>query len=271
MGGVAARGAAQVRAPGRRPLSVSIAALPSGKRATSGSTMAPSVTQHTRLGRTPRGRRAASQAPTEGASRRGRRRAHRSIGCRDVAPRLVERLGEALTAFDSDRYGEARAVLSKLAVEAPAAAAVRELHGLVLYRMDRWKEASPSSRRFVPSPPPPSRTRCWPTATGHRRYDRADALWEERSGVAVGGADGRGPHRGRRHARRSGQAERRRRPARAPPAKGKVRFQHLRQWSRWPTCTTGPEIHRAPVACSNASPARTLRSPTSSNVRSLGR
>jgi tetratricopeptide (TPR) repeat protein len=55
--------------------------------------------------------------------------------------RLAKSLDDAVRAFDRDRYPEARRILSRLAEEVPSAAAVRELHGLTLYRMDRWKPA----------------------------------------------------------------------------------------------------------------------------------
>jgi tetratricopeptide (TPR) repeat protein len=57
-------------------------------------------------------------------------------------PQLAVRLDDAVRAFDRDRYPEARRILSKLAAEIPDAAAVRELYGLTLYRMDRWRAAA---------------------------------------------------------------------------------------------------------------------------------
>ncbi|MCP3857177.1 MAG: hypothetical protein GY745_04145 [Actinomycetia bacterium] len=55
--------------------------------------------------------------------------------------RLHTRLGEAATAFANERYPEARRILKPLADEAPSVAAVRELHGLTLYRLGRWAAA----------------------------------------------------------------------------------------------------------------------------------
>jgi tetratricopeptide (TPR) repeat protein len=55
---------------------------------------------------------------------------------------LAARLDDAVRAFDRDRYADARRILAKLAVEVPDAAAVRELYGLTLYRMDRWRAAA---------------------------------------------------------------------------------------------------------------------------------
>jgi tetratricopeptide (TPR) repeat protein len=65
----------------------------------------------------------------------------RLVGARR-APRLAERLGVARTAFERERYDEARRILGPLAREAPGAAAVRELNGLALYRLGRWKQAA---------------------------------------------------------------------------------------------------------------------------------
>ena len=57
------------------------------------------------------------------------------------APRLEKRLAEAVRAYDRDRYDDARRTLKPLADAAPGAASVRELYGLTLYRMGRWREA----------------------------------------------------------------------------------------------------------------------------------
>ncbi|HEX2039567.1 MAG TPA: tetratricopeptide repeat protein [Acidimicrobiales bacterium] len=55
--------------------------------------------------------------------------------------RLEQALADAARAYERDRYQDARRILKPLAERAPAAAAVRELHGLTLYRMGRWREA----------------------------------------------------------------------------------------------------------------------------------
>ena len=56
-------------------------------------------------------------------------------------PRLAERLGEASHAYDRERYAEALRIVRPLADMAPTSAAVRELHGLTLYRLGRWSQA----------------------------------------------------------------------------------------------------------------------------------
>ncbi len=55
--------------------------------------------------------------------------------------KLAERLAEATHAYQRDRYSEAINILRPLAQAAPRSAAVRELYGLTLYRMGRWRAA----------------------------------------------------------------------------------------------------------------------------------
>lgn len=55
--------------------------------------------------------------------------------------RLEQALADAARAYERDRYQDARRILKTLAERTPGAAAVRELHGLTLYRMGRWAEA----------------------------------------------------------------------------------------------------------------------------------
>ena len=54
---------------------------------------------------------------------------------------LPRRMGDAIRAYDRDRYEDARRLLRRLAEAVPAAPAVRELYGLTLYRMGRWRDA----------------------------------------------------------------------------------------------------------------------------------
>jgi tetratricopeptide (TPR) repeat protein len=62
--------------------------------------------------------------------------------------RANERLRDAAAAFERERYEEARALLRPLADQAPGAASVRELYGLTLYRMGRWKDATRELEAF---------------------------------------------------------------------------------------------------------------------------
>ena len=56
-------------------------------------------------------------------------------------PRLARDLAVAAEAYQAGRYPDAQRVLRPLAEAAPSAAGVRELYGLVLYRLGRWKAA----------------------------------------------------------------------------------------------------------------------------------
>jgi tetratricopeptide (TPR) repeat protein len=55
--------------------------------------------------------------------------------------KLAERLGEASHAYERERYQDALRIVRPLAEAVPDSAAVRELHGLTLYRMGRWPKA----------------------------------------------------------------------------------------------------------------------------------
>lgn len=55
---------------------------------------------------------------------------------------LVRKLAQATRAYEHDRYPEALRMTKPLVDLVPESAAVRELHGLVCYRLDRWREAT---------------------------------------------------------------------------------------------------------------------------------
>jgi len=93
----------------------------------------------------------------EGRGESGRRRRARSAPRVDLPPAVVEeleragapsrarRLGGALqlaaTAYQAERFAEARRLLEPVARRQPSVAAVRELHGLTLYRLGKWLDA----------------------------------------------------------------------------------------------------------------------------------
>jgi predicted Zn-dependent protease len=66
----------------------------------------------------------------------------------DRSAGLERRLGIATKAYERDRYREALAELRVLARLAPGVPAVRELYGLTLYRLGRWREAVRELRAF---------------------------------------------------------------------------------------------------------------------------
>jgi tetratricopeptide (TPR) repeat protein len=98
------------------------------------------------------------------------------------AARAQQRMKDAGEAFRRGRFEEARRVLRPLAESAPRASALRELYGLTLYRLGRWKPAVVELEAFR-------------TLTGSveqhpvladsyralRRYDEVEQLWEELS------------------------------------------------------------------------------------------
>jgi tetratricopeptide (TPR) repeat protein len=71
----------------------------------------------------------------------------RAVGTAKVE-RYEQRLRDATRAFESERFADALRMLKKLADEAPSAAAVRELHGLTLYRLGRWRPAAKELEAF---------------------------------------------------------------------------------------------------------------------------
>jgi tetratricopeptide (TPR) repeat protein len=62
--------------------------------------------------------------------------------------RAEVRLREAGDAYHGERYPDARRILRLLAQQAPSVPAVRELHGLTLYRLGRWREAARELEAF---------------------------------------------------------------------------------------------------------------------------
>jgi tetratricopeptide (TPR) repeat protein len=62
--------------------------------------------------------------------------------------RFQQRLRDASRAFRKERFEEARKILRPMADRAPTAEAVRELHGLTLYRLGRWKSAAAELEAF---------------------------------------------------------------------------------------------------------------------------
>ena len=56
-------------------------------------------------------------------------------------PNMERRLNDAMRAYERDRYPDALKHLKDLAQLAPMAPTVRELHGLTLYRLGRWRAA----------------------------------------------------------------------------------------------------------------------------------
>src|SRR5690606_9350388 len=62
--------------------------------------------------------------------------------------RAAQQLESAASAFAADRFVEARQILRPLVDKAPAVAELRELYGLTLYRLGRWRDAARELEAF---------------------------------------------------------------------------------------------------------------------------
>ena len=94
--------------------------------------------------------------------------------------RLQARLTEAAGAFERGRYIDARRMLKPLADEAPGAASVRELYGLTLYHLDRWRDAARELEAFRSLTGSVEQHPVLADAyRALRRYKKVDELWEE--------------------------------------------------------------------------------------------
>lgn len=71
----------------------------------------------------------------------------RAVGARRVARARAD-LDAAAKAFEADRYTEALRLTRALRNAAPEVPEVRELHGLTLYRLGRWREAAAELEAF---------------------------------------------------------------------------------------------------------------------------
>jgi tetratricopeptide (TPR) repeat protein len=65
------------------------------------------------------------------------------------AGRNEDRLKDAAKAFGAERFDDARRILAPLAEQTPSVPAVRELYGLTLYRLRRWKLAANELEAFA--------------------------------------------------------------------------------------------------------------------------
>jgi tetratricopeptide (TPR) repeat protein len=61
---------------------------------------------------------------------------------------LERRLGNAAVAYERDRYQDALSAIKPVLVASPNSAAARELHGLILYRLGRWRAAAKELLEF---------------------------------------------------------------------------------------------------------------------------
>lgn len=94
--------------------------------------------------------------------------------------RLAGRVADGARAFANERLDEARKILGPIAGDAPGAASVRELLGLTLYQLGRWRPAARELEAFVELTGSvdqhPVLADCY-RAVG--RHEDAWTLWEE--------------------------------------------------------------------------------------------
>ena len=64
-------------------------------------------------------------------------------------PRINQRLKEAANAFEHERFVDAQKLLKPLSEIAPNVAAVRELYGLTLYRLGRYRDAARELKAYI--------------------------------------------------------------------------------------------------------------------------
>jgi tetratricopeptide (TPR) repeat protein len=102
-----------------------------------------------------------------------------AVGPRQAASAL-RRVEETKRAFTSERYDDARRTLAPLARTAPSVAEVRELHGLILYRLRRWEAAIVELEAFRALTGSPEQNPVLADAyRALKRWDDVDELWRE--------------------------------------------------------------------------------------------
>jgi len=69
-------------------------------------------------------------------------------GARRAPATLERRMANAAMAYERDRYQDALSALKPVLDAAPHSASVRKLHGLILYRLGRWRAAAKELREF---------------------------------------------------------------------------------------------------------------------------
>ncbi len=97
-----------------------------------------------------------------------------------LAPRLGSRLAEAAHAYERGRYGDALRMVQSVARQASKSAAVKELHGLILYQLGQWrpalKELSDYHRLTASTDQYPVVADCHRAL---RHYDQVEEIWSE--------------------------------------------------------------------------------------------
>lgn len=136
-----------------------------------------------------------SRGPEGGTGRRTRRdrakkrtqaameldvdRLRRQLGA-TKADRTVQRVSDAADAFGDERYEDARRLLRGLVEVIPNEPLVRELYGLTLYRLGKWRLAAEQLEEFArltsSTEQHPVLADCYRALRQHRRVEE---LWDE--------------------------------------------------------------------------------------------
>jgi hypothetical protein len=115
----------------------------------------------------------------EGALEIDRDKLRRRLG-QTRADRTIARIGEATAAFAQDRFDDVRKALKPIAELIPEEPAVRELYGLALYRLGKWRQAvvelEEFARRSGSTEQHPVLADCY-RALG--QHERVQELWDE--------------------------------------------------------------------------------------------
>lgn len=94
--------------------------------------------------------------------------------------KALDKLGKASLQFADERFADARRTIKPIVEAAPDVAEVRELHGLILYRLARWKEAARELEAFREqagtTEQHPVLADCYRAV---ERWDDVEELWHE--------------------------------------------------------------------------------------------
>jgi tetratricopeptide (TPR) repeat protein len=97
-----------------------------------------------------------------------------------LAPKAERKMQDAARSFSRGYDEETRRILRPLAKQAPGASSVRELYGLSLYRLGRWREAIDELEAFRSltgsTEQHPVLADCY---RAQKRWARVDELWED--------------------------------------------------------------------------------------------
>lgn len=100
---------------------------------------------------------------------------------RGQARKIAAWMARAARAYERDRYPEALRITRTLVDQVPESAAARELHGLVCYRLGRWREASShlEAARSLSGDDPNQTPIIMDCRRALGQHRKVETLWEE--------------------------------------------------------------------------------------------